>query len=78
MAILVHLQLKSQMDKKLAIPFDNDKAFPLVSSIIQEEARASSLEATSANRAAQLSDGWARGYCTMTKRDCLSPQMRAE
>lgn len=58
--------------------FNNDKAFLLVSQIIQEEAGTSSLEATSANTVAQVSDVWARGHYTMTKGDCLSPRMRAE
>lgn len=35
MVILVHLQIKSQINRKLAIPYNNDKAFLLVSEIIQ-------------------------------------------
>lgn len=35
MVILVHLQLTSQMNRKVAIPYDNDKAFLLVPEIIQ-------------------------------------------
>lgn len=34
MVILVHLQIKSQINRKLAIPYNN-KAFLLVSEIIQ-------------------------------------------